>query len=160
MHYLFGVITKQMLSAKCIQPGTVLKEIPWIRLIFGSRPATRTIVHAVLLLLPLVSFVSLQSCVPVVTKLGPIVVRLTLRIANKGNPLDLFVAVFQGHQQTQWGAMILRQRCAHHLGDKQGLWMTADVKIIACVIVPVRSFHIDILGFFAVDECRRISAGG
>ena len=100
--------------------------------------------------------VPLQSCVPVITKLGPIVVRLAVRIANEANPFNLFVAVFQRHEETQRCAMILRQWCAHHLGDEQRLRMTADMKVIAGVVVSIGSFHVDIFGLFIVDECWRI----
>ena len=52
--------------------------------------------------------------------------------------------------------MKLCQGCPHHLGYEQSLWMPAGVKIVPVVIVPIGSFHVDVLWLFSVDEFWRI----
>ena len=151
MHNLFRVVAKEMLTTKRIQPGTVFEEMPRFRLAFGLRQAACAIVHVLLcFLLKLICKLS-QPRVPVVTKLGPIVVRLAVGVADKSDALDLLVSVLGGHMQSQRCAVILRQRRTHHLGHEQRLGMAANVKIVSGVIVPVGRLHVDI----SAAPCRR-----
>ncbi len=61
--------------------------------------------------------VQLQPRIPVIAKLGPIIVRFVVGVGDKADALDLLVPIFDGHMQPKRGAMILRQRLAGHFRD-------------------------------------------
>ena len=56
------------------------------------------------------SLATAKACVPVVAKLGPVVVGLQVGVGDEADALDLLVAVFRGRVQTQRRAVKLGKR--------------------------------------------------
>lgn len=93
---------------------------------------------------------------PVVSELGPVVIRFGVGIRDQADALDLLVAVFRRRVKPERSTMGLRERPAHHLGDKQRLRMAKNVKIVAGVVITVRRLHVDVSRIPAVDESGRV----
>ena len=98
----------------------------------------------------------LKPGVPVVAELGPVIVGPAIGVGDQPDAFDLFVAVLRGHVEPQGRAVGRGERRAHHFRHQQCLGVTANGKVVAAVIVPVRGLHVDIPGLAAPYERGRV----
>src|SRR5271154_4525361 len=98
---------------------------------------------------------SLKACIPVVAKLGPVIVGFPVSIGNQSDTLNLLITVLGWSMQPQWSAVELCERAAAHLGHEQGLGMHANLQVVTHIVIAVRSFHVNVTRKRTVFSSRR-----
>src|SRR5579875_199831 len=67
-----------------------------------------------------------QAPIPVISKLGPVVVRLVIGVRDQPDALNLFVTILCGRVETERSTVVLGEGLSHHLSNQQRLRMPAD----------------------------------
>src|SRR5580700_3662157 len=100
----------------------------------------------------------LKAGVPVVAKVGPVVVRSRVGVADEADLLDLLVAIFDRHGEPQGGAVAGGKRLAAHFIDQKALRVHAGSHVKAAKVLAVGRFHVDVAGPPSFSgSARRIS---
>src|ERR1700760_558407 len=100
----------------------------------------------------------LKAGIPVVAKVGPVVIRSRVGVADEADLLNLFVTVFDRHGEPQGRAVAGSKRLAAQFINQKALRVHAGSHVKTAKVLAVGRFHVDVAGrpSFRVSG-RRIS---